>query len=275
MSTLIDRHLQWRSAAGHTLTTRRAAARLLRHLDRHLPDGVAEANELELVDYFRHYTNRNTLGTYDSLARAFFHWAAVRQLIEFDPMVNMPAPRRPVAEPQVPDDEHVAVALRARAPYGRAILLASRLGLRCAEMAVARREDLTRGRLRVHGKGGKTRTVPVDETVARTIADEPDYLLGRETTAGALSSHQREVWDSLGLPDTFSLHGGRRWFATRLLDSGALITEVQRLLGHASLATTQVYLQVVDSRLDAAVARLPQAGAAGPADDRPDGLREV
>jgi len=65
------------------------------------------------------------------------------------------------------------------------------------------------------------------------------------------------VWQTLGLRD-MHLHRFRDWYATRLLESGALITEVARVLGHAKITTTaESYAKVFDHRLLAAVTRLP------------------
>lgn len=277
---LIYEHLSWlrprvRTAVVHreppTIEKRR---RLLWHAERRLPYGLLFASDHEIVHYLSAWTGWSRY-TYDSGLRTFYRWAARNGQLALDPMVDVPKPPQGAFCPHPCTDHELAVALTAPAPYGRAALLASRTGLRCGELARARRRHVAGRRLRVVGKGGKERKVPLDDLVLEAIDAEPDYLLGREMTPEWLTDHQRAVWQSVGLADTFRLHSMRHWFATQLLRCGATIRQVQVLLGHASVTTTQGYTDVTDEDAAEAVSRLPQAGAAGPADNRPDGLREV
>ncbi|HEY7224603.1 MAG TPA: tyrosine-type recombinase/integrase [Micromonosporaceae bacterium] len=267
MTPLIERHLTWLRASGAAAYTIDRRRRLLRHLDAALPDGIEYACEEELAEYFAAWTGW-TLYTYDGHARSFYRWCAQRGAIALNPMAWIPKPGPGPRLPHPCTDAELAIALGAPAPYGRAMLLAARAGLRCGEIARARRRHIADGRLRVFGKGGKIRTVPLDEVLVDELASESDWLLGREITPESLTDHQRPTWQALGLGPEFRLHSGRHWFATRLLETGALITEVQQLLGHSSLATTQIYLQVVDARTAAAVARLPRVRQPEPAPTR-------
>ncbi|MEM6666934.1 MAG: tyrosine recombinase XerC [Pseudomonadota bacterium] len=119
------------------------------------------------------------------------------------------------------------------------------------------------GALRVTGKGGKERIVPLLSEVADAIAryrtlvpyktapDEPLFLGVR---GGALNprmvQRRMAVWrGALGLPETATPHALRHAFATHLLAAGGDLRTIQDLLGHASLSSTQVYTKVDTGRL--------------------------
>jgi integrase/recombinase XerC len=146
------------------------------------------------------------------------------------------------------------------------LLLLYGSGLRISEaLAITRRDAPTGDRevLRVTGKGGKERLVPVlpisREAVARYVALcpyplEPDDALFRGAKGGPLSPRRiqlavQQAREALGLPDTATPHALRHSFATHLLSAGADLRQIQELLGHASLSTTQVYTEVDRDRL--------------------------
>ncbi len=138
------------------------------------------------------------------------------------------------------------------------------------------------GRLRVWGKGNKPRTIPVHDEAAlavRAYLAERADLLGRVRADDPLLVR----WDGTPFsPQAMrrlvegwyaragvrrhpgaAVHALRHSFGTAALDAGASITEVQKLMGHASLATTQRYLAVVGSGLEQAVAAHPSRAMLG------------
>jgi integrase/recombinase XerC len=132
-------------------------------------------------------------------------------------------------------------------------------GLRISEALSLRRADAPLAdEVRIIGKGGKTRIVPVLAAVKAAIDDylaqvpfglDPDDALFRAKRGGPLSPrHVQAVVQALrgrlGLPDSATPHALRHSFATHLLGAGADLRAIQELLGHASLATTQRYTQV-------------------------------
>lgn len=275
---LIGQHLNWlrpriRTATDPdrdppTLVKRR---RLLRHADEHLPWGVEQADPAEIAAYLSAWTGWSRY-TYDTHLRSFYRWALAAGYVTVDPMAGIPKPARGPEETILPADGELALALCARAPFDRAILLACRAGLRCGEIARAHRRQLLGNRLRVLGKGGKVRMVPLDDLVLAAIAGETGWLLGRQVRAEWLTGNQRHAWRALGLPETFHLHSGRHWCATQLLRHGATIRQVQVFLGHSSVMTTQRYTHVVDDEIAEAVLRLPRI-TAEPGSNGLDGLR--
>ena len=134
-------------------------------------------------------------------------------------------------------------------------------GLRISEALALKRKDApTKGRdmLRVTGKGGKMRVVPVlpivREAVERYLALCPmklgsdDALFvgvrGKQLSPRIIQLRIAGARDALGLPETATPHALRHSFATHLLGAGADLRAIQELLGHASLSTTQGYTEV-------------------------------
>lgn len=139
------------------------------------------------------------------------------------------------------------------------LLLMYGSGLRIAEALSLTGRDATLGEtLRVTGKGGKQRLVPVlpitREAVAAYASECPwplpaDGPLFRGAKGGALSQGMvqkamAKARRALGLPDTATPHALRHSFATHLLGAGADLRSLQELLGHASLGSTQIYTKV-------------------------------
>jgi len=132
-------------------------------------------------------------------------------------------------------------------------------GLRISEALSLRRADAPLPpTLRISGKGGKTRIVPVLPAVREAVdayleaapfALAPDQPLFRARRGGPLSPRQvqatvQTLRSRLGLPASATPHALRHSFATHLLGAGADLRSIQELLGHASLSTTQRYTQV-------------------------------
>ncbi|MFN3857090.1 MAG: tyrosine recombinase XerC [Caulobacter sp.] len=142
-------------------------------------------------------------------------------------------------------------------------------GLRISEAMSLRRRDAPLGEgLRITGKGGKTRIVPVlpavREAVDAYLAALPWPTVGEDALfiarrGGPLSPRHvqaamQTLRGRLGLPDRATPHALRHSFATHLLGAGADLRSIQDLLGHASLSTTQRYTEVDAAGLLAAYA---------------------
>jgi integrase/recombinase XerC len=138
-------------------------------------------------------------------------------------------------------------------------------GLRISEALSLTAGDLPHDgeTLRVTGKGGKTRIVPLLAVASEAIAvyrklcpftPDADAPLFRGARGGPLQpaivqKEMRRLRGALDLPDTATPHALRHSFATHLLAGGGDLRTIQELLGHASLSTTQVYTGVDTSRL--------------------------
>lgn len=148
-------------------------------------------------------------------------------------------------------------------------------GLRISEALGLKGRDAPLGEMvRVIGKGQRERLVPVLPIAVRAVEDyraivpfalEPERPLFRATRGGALDArHVQAVMAKarmqLGLPPTTTPHALRHSFATHLLERGGDLRTIQELLGHASLASTQIYTGVDQVRLmEAYAAAHPKA----------------
>ena len=147
--------------------------------------------------------------------------------------------------------------------YASGLRVAELCGLDCVDVDVARRT------VRVFGKGSKERVVPVGVPALAAVADWLRVGRGRLATAESrdalfLGERGRRIDPRVvrrivhralratdGAPD-LGPHGLRHAMATHLLEGGADLRSVQEMLGHASLATTQIYTHVSNDRLRAA-----------------------
>ena len=152
-------------------------------------------------------------------------------------------------------------------------------GLRISEALGIRRADAPldpAATLRVTGKGGKTRLVPVLPVVAEAVAEylrlspsqsKPDGALFLGVRGGPLKARiiqltMAKLRGALGLAESATPHALRHSFATHLLANGGDLRAIQELLGHASLSTTQVYTAVDTERLLAVFEKAhPRAGS--------------
>lgn len=220
------------------------------------------------------YSPRSTARALSAL-RAFFADALRRGDIVGDPSALLESPRLPQALPKAVTESQVEALLAApdvATPEGiteRAILeLMYATGLRVSELAAlpAAAVNLRQGALRVRGKGGKERLVPLgaesqhwlERYIAEVRAKRPgsarEMALFVAPSGGAYSRVQ--VWGLVkrraaqaGLPASLSPHGLRHSFATHLLNRGADLRALQMLLGHQSLSTTQIYTKVASEGL--------------------------
>lgn len=221
-----------------------------------------------------------TLGRKLAALRGFFGYRVREGLRDADPTAGLPAPRAPRRLPRpLPVDDCQTLAERPGDEAGGTLALRDRAlvellygaGLRVGE-AVAldvRDVDLHRGEVRVWGKGGKERVVPLPGAAREAlrvwletrrhagVLAEPLFTAlrrGRDGVPRRLGA--RDVRRRLraraleaGIADRVHPHRLRHSYATHLLDMGADLRAIQELLGHASLSTTQKYTAVSAERL--------------------------
>jgi integrase/recombinase XerD len=207
--------------------------------------------------------------------KIFFRFLKMRLMIDRDPAELLPLPRiarflpETLNQPQVNHLLEVSLEGRPFPLRDRAILeLFYSSGLRISELAGARLENLNLQErlIRVIGKGAKMRLVPVGRIACESIAQYVDHerirLVGPKTGNEVfLSKHGKKlttqrIWQIVkeiaatsGSEINVYPHLLRHSFATHLLANGADLRIIQEMLGHADIATTQIYTHVEQSRL--------------------------
>jgi len=224
---------------------------------------------------------RTTLARRTSAVKAFTAWATRRGVLAADPAARLQMPKAHRTLPAVLRQDQALAAMSAAksgAQQGDPLALRDRLivellyatGIRVSELCGLDIDDIdTDHRLvRVLGKGDKQRTVPFGRPAAEalrvwlahgrpalvTAESGPALLLGSRGRRLDVRQARTVVHQTVaavdGAPD-IGPHGLRHSAATHLLEGGADLRVVQELLGHSSLATTQLYTHVAVSRLRA------------------------
>ena len=279
MSPAIERYLEeiW-LAKGLSENTLAAYRRDLAALESSLGKALLDASSADLMAamasrYDQGYRVSSS-ARWLSCIKGFYRHSHEKGRIGMDPAAHLEHPKlgRPLpsslSETQIEDllrapDATTAVGLRDRAMLE--LLYAT--GLRVSELVHLQLGSLNsrQGVIRVIGKGGKERLVPVGQEalawVARFVAEGRAALRGEGTKALFPSRRGRAMtrqtfWYAIkryaamaGIEQSLSPHDLRHAFATHLLNHGADLRAVQMMLGHADLSTTQIYTHVAQARL--------------------------
>jgi integrase/recombinase XerC len=275
------RHLELeRGRSPHTVRAYAADVALL--LDHAARLGVTDPAELDLA-VLRSWlarlrstgAARTTLARRGSAVRVFTAWAHRRGLLPADPGALLATPKghRPLPDVLQPDEAALLVdAIDGDSPADLRDRLALELlyatGIRVSELCGLDVDDVDRGRrvVRVLGKGRKERSVPYGGPAEAALEawlshGRPAWAVAGSGPALLLGARGRRVDPRTvrtvvhqrlaavpGAPD-LGPHGLRHSAATHLLEGGADLRSVQELLGHATLATTQIYTHVSVERL--------------------------
>lgn len=282
MSDLITKYVEHMEYVGCTQATVDFRCRILRKADRELPDGLAKATTDQLMAWMAPQQKRWTKWTYDATFRSFYKALVEDGHLPKDPTKGLPRTKAGDIMPHPISDDDLDTALRLApdGPYRSGVVLAAYAGLRVMEFCDLEREDVTKEALHVrNGKGGKGRWVPTHPMIWDLVRRMPDGKIvrsrvGEDIKPASIASNQRVFWRSMGIGDHVSFHDLRAWFATTMVNLGHGIEVVSQLLGHATVATTQIYLKVAIARHMAAVASLPTRGLQ-PVSTRLEPLRAV
>nr|WP_231705203.1 tyrosine recombinase XerC [Arthrobacter gengyunqii] len=224
---------------------------------------------------------RSTLARRAATARSFTGWALREELISTDPAIRLRAPKREGTLPAVLRAGQIGElfeALAAATGDGEPVAIRDlalvellyATGIRVGELTGLDIDDLNpeRRTLTVIGKGNKERTVPYGQPAAAAVDDwlrrgRPALATAESGSALFLGRRGRRVdqrqiravvsrlFAALGDTGATGPHALRHTAATHLLDGGADLRAVQEILGHSSLATTQLYTHVSVDRLKA------------------------
>jgi integrase/recombinase XerD len=229
----------------------------------------------DVLAYLRHLRRagkaESTICRRFACLRTFHRFLTGEGLLNTDPTATLDAPRKWRTLPRVPNRAEVEALLTAipvstlRGRRDRALFeLLYATGARVGELTGAEVRDFHPELhvLRLRGKGNKERLVPVGraarEALRVHLSDRPDAdrtaplvasLRGRALTRDRVLRLLRAYAAAAGIAAAPSPHGLRHAFATHLMEGEADIRAVQELLGHASVATTQLYTHVEQDRL--------------------------
>lgn len=211
--------------------------------------------------------SRTSIGRKLSSLRTFFRYMVRQGHLASSPADGLSTPRREQYLPRVLSAEQTGHLLDRPVP-GQPLLILRDLaifelmyscGLRISELTGLNLASLDQqqAKVRVLGKGGKERLLPVGQQALlalqryleqrqRPAPHQPLFtnLRGGRLTARSIQRNLKQRLLLLGLPTDATPHALRHSFATHLLDAGADLRVIQELLGHASLSTTQKYTKV-------------------------------
>lgn len=200
-----------------------------------------------------------TIATKIACLRSFFNWLEREEYIVKNPMRRIDRPKLPPAAPKYLSHDEIEALREAAASKGLMdqliveVLYSS--GLRVSELIALDWDDIdfTNKQLMVReGKGGKSRTVPLSTRAIRLLKryrkirqdDEPYIFRSREKgrmVKETVEYRIRELGKLAGLQQKVTPHRLRHSQATHLLEAGMPIDMIQKVLGHESISTTQVY----------------------------------
>ena len=214
-----------------------------------LEDGMTECN---LMPYRLHIASQSpkTISKKLSALRSFAEFLnenGIKCTLLADESIKVPK-----TLPKPISLEHIQEALKhAKFEERFIVVMIYTLGLRISELAGIRLADISKEWIRIRGKGNKQRDVPLlqptRELLEEFIAQKQpkEYLFeknGEKLSQNSLRYLINKTFSKIGLKVT--PHQLRHSFATSLLNSGAAIADVSELLGHASMATTQIYTKL-------------------------------
>ena len=181
--------------------------------------------------------------------RSFYRWAMRWEYRDDDPTVRLDSPRVDpgLPRPMTREDLRKAIDQLYRPDIRRAVCLGAYAGLRVSEAAALRWSDvdLENQELRVmNSKGNKSRRVPISPTLLDALLPDTGGNVvsgGEPYSTSRLARRVREAFKALGIEATF--HMLRHRYATMAYEATGDILAVSRLLGHANVKTTQIYVR--------------------------------
>lgn len=252
------KHLAASGLSEGTIKLRRAH---LERFERELAADIGEASAEALEEILgRPGWSRDYRRSLRATMRLYFGWLHATGRRDDNPALLLPKIKAAPPRPRPTPDLALAAALRdASEDEALMIRLGVEAGLRRGEVCKVHGRDLVDdlgGRsLIVTGKGDKTRSVPLSDSLARAV-ERRAKVTGGYLFPGAIDGHISPAWCgrrvSRLMPDGVTMHSLRHRFATRVYDATGDLLATQKLLGHSSPAVTQVYVEVDRRRLRAA-----------------------
>ncbi len=244
--------------------------------------GLLDARQQDIMGFFahcaQHQQSARSSARQLSCLRGFYRYQLRMSRVDADPTLNIDSPKLPRPLPKSLTEADVEALLQAPQHAASALELRDKAmlemlyacGLRVSELVGLQttQVSLTQGVVRVLGKGGKERLVPMhDEAqhwLEKFLSGGRAELLDGKLCDAVFPSRRKQAmtrqtfWHRIklyatraGIGTALSPHTLRHAFATHLLNHGADLRVVQLLLGHSDLSTTQIYTHIASQRLQA------------------------
>lgn len=273
---LLELYVLESRAAKHSERTISNRVSLLRHLAEFTGKSPQEITRTDLMRVLTRGIAASSMQRERADYQSFFRFAFAEGHIPEDPSCRLPKQKVVKGEPRPFTLEQIEGMLSTGAYAGTRIkiLLGYLQGLRAHEIAKIQGRDFDRqaGILRVDGKGGRVRYLPIHELLEAELDSWPaeGYWFPAQIRTGMPGGREHIHWKSVsdvlsrararaGISgaDRLTGHSLRHSFATHLVEADVPITSVQKLMGHASLQTTQIYVEVAAGAKRAAINALP------------------
>jgi integrase/recombinase XerC len=265
----INDYAVWLSASGARPQTVRLRRYQLQRLANTAPHGPWATTTDDLVAWLSTPTwQPETRKSARSAVRQFYAWATRTGRVERNPAVDLPSVHVPPGKPRPTPVPVINEALARADDRGRLmVLLALLAGLRRGEIAALHSRDVVTTEagpsLRITGKAGKVRVVPLRPDLAQLIPLDPPGWVFPGRDHGHISPGHVGVILTRLLGPGWSGHTLRHRFGTTAYESSHDLRAVQLLLGHSKPETTARYTLVEDAQLRQVVLGLPQASMGG------------
>lgn len=254
----LQRFTQWMRASDYPTSTQDKRHYHLRRFANTSRLAPFEATTEQLIDYLgAHAWSAQTKRSHRATLRAFYTWAYAAGHIRTDPASLLPIVRTTPGRPR-PIPEHVL--RQAMATAGERERLMIRLGaeasMRSCEICLVNVADIIgipdAYSIVIHGKGNKIRVVPIDDGLAVNLTQRGRKNIGGWVFEGKIDGHlsNKRVIELLSdaLPGEWAGHSLRHRYGTITYQGSKDIRSVQENMGHASVATTQIYTGIDDDQ---------------------------
>ena len=284
MQTQVDAFLHYiaveKGYSRHTVAAyRNDLKQLLQHLQGRRVRSWVELGRSHVLDYILFLKDReyaqSTIARKVASAKSFFHFLVSDGVLADDPTATVDSPPigRHLPRPLSVAEVEQLLAEPAKASFPRALRDGALLelmyatGMRASEVIrlTMNAINLTDGTVRCMGKGSKERILPLylraENALAAYLADGRPKLARDDSERALFLNHRggaltrqglwlivKEYAKAAGIEDVTTPHVLRHSYATHMLDGGAGLREVQQLLGHANISSTQIYTKVSTSR---------------------------
>jgi integrase/recombinase XerD len=286
MQAQVDEFLDYLAAEkGYSGNTLAAYRNDLTQFTQHLANQASvarwdEVKQSQIVEYILHMKEleyaSSTVARKVAAIKSFFHYLRDEGVVQNDPTLTLESPKVKKHLPKAISEEDVdrLLAEPTKSDSPKALRDSALLevlyatGMRVTELVSLNVEDvdLEAGTIYCIGKGDRERVVPIYDQAALILgrylnAGRP-YLMRNADETALFLNHRGErltrqgLWliikhyvDAIGIESEVTPHTLRHSFATHMLHGGAKLRDVQKLLGHANISTTQVYTQVTRDHL--------------------------